>query len=489
MAVRNIGGIDTHVWVPPTYSALFKLTVTRADGTVDDITNIASFKLKDGVTDSIGNFEFSIPNVSENYTSIWTGMEVFKYYCDYATTATTIRFLGRCEKIAYRDNNVVVSGRSEALFLMEKNVNEVYISQDAGAVIIDIITTYGGGRFTTTNVTNPYGTNISLNFNQKPFFQAIQEICELVGADFYIDASSGARFFEKNTVRNTTDAMVHEYNIFEVSDFADDLLQVKNKIRVIGATIDGVQVFATAKDQTSITAYGERNLIIQDDSVEITAQAQEKADFVLAEKKIPPKVGEISSIMLATLQPGENLLLSDPANNLPPQYYRIISFEQSFDRDGDSTPMTVVSVERETIRMTHLMKQRVEIESLRTETSNNPYDLDNGKVFLFDSDEGIHSSTQIINGVLKPTTTNGTWTSGATPANSNITDIYLLPIGETLTGASFFISANGGISYELIVPRTLHTISSAAGTSLALKVTFSNADTQIDSINIMYDKE
>ncbi len=81
--------------MPPIYSANYKVVVEREDGTLDDITDILlSLKIEDGVTQGIGNFEFEIPNPNETYSDVWNGMEIFRFYCDYASEATTLRFRG-----------------------------------------------------------------------------------------------------------------------------------------------------------------------------------------------------------------------------------------------------------------------------------------------------------------------------------------------------------------------------------------------------------
>jgi len=81
LAVRNIRKITpVPHWIPPTSSACWKLTVTRKDGTIDDITQIASpIKIEDIITEGIGTFSFEIPNPSGTYTNVWTGDEIVLY--------------------------------------------------------------------------------------------------------------------------------------------------------------------------------------------------------------------------------------------------------------------------------------------------------------------------------------------------------------------------------------------------------------------------
>ena len=38
--VRSFKTIKPQVWIPPIYSANYKVTIERSDGTIDDITDI-----------------------------------------------------------------------------------------------------------------------------------------------------------------------------------------------------------------------------------------------------------------------------------------------------------------------------------------------------------------------------------------------------------------------------------------------------------------
>ena len=154
MVVKNLNNVTPTYWVPPIYTANWRVTVERSDGTIDDITDIIlNMKIEDGVTEGIGNFEFEIPNPNETYTDVWTGMEIFRYYADYAAgTPSTLRFRGRIEKPSNENNNMRCTGRSESLFVHEQNVSKDYVDKDAGYAIKDLFDTYGESRFDTSGI-------------------------------------------------------------------------------------------------------------------------------------------------------------------------------------------------------------------------------------------------------------------------------------------------------------------------------------------------
>ena len=80
MPVVSFVPIQGFFWTPPIYTTLYKLEVIRADGTIDNITDLVhACEIEDGVTDTIGRFEFEIWDPNETYVTAWTGNEVFKY--------------------------------------------------------------------------------------------------------------------------------------------------------------------------------------------------------------------------------------------------------------------------------------------------------------------------------------------------------------------------------------------------------------------------
>ena len=235
MAVRNLRSIRPKIWVPPSVTANYRLTVTRSDSTVDDITDILlAFKVTDGVTEGIGNFEFRIPNPNETYTSVWTGMEILNFYVDYASgTASTLRFRARLEKISRKENDVVCTGRTESLFVQDQTVTSSHVSEDAGSILKSLFDTYGQSRFNTASIDTSTGVSLTLNFVEKPFWSAVEDICTASGYDCYIDSSLVVQFIVQGSRVNTSEAIVHDSNLFETGDFAPDLQFIKNKIRVL----------------------------------------------------------------------------------------------------------------------------------------------------------------------------------------------------------------------------------------------------------------
>lgn len=486
MAVRNIKTIRPSFWVPPLYSALWKITVEDADGTEHDITSsCVTFNITDGVTDSIGTFEVMIPNTGD-YDNVFAHMDKFRYYCDYDTSATTIRFLGRVEKYNTKDAMLTLSGRSEALFLAGKNVTKQYADTDCSDIILDLISSYGESRFTTTNVSASTGTTLTVNWYNKPFMECIKEICDACGYDFYIDATSDAHFFEQGSVENTTDAIVHNNNLIEVNDNSTTIEDMKNKVVVYGAETDGTQVIYTSSDSASnLSTYGTREDVVTDSNITDEVQAQQYADYLRSTSGSTNPI-EVKSFLLAALQPGENIQVSSPIDGIAPNTYRCVTYTHELSSDGLST---TVSINKETRRVSHVIADRITVESQRQQTQFNAYGLSFSKNYLYDNDVGSHISTKIENGALKLSTgSSGSWTSDitASPDGNNIYVVYLVAQGTALDGASFEVSGNSGVSYDSVSLKSLTVLGTSIGTNLRVKVTFSSASTEIDSLAIMY---
>ena len=490
MPVRNIRKIKPKVWIPPKYHTKYGITVTRKDGTVDTITaKIANLEIKEGVTDSIGSFSFEIYNPNETYTGIWTGNEIFRYYSDYATTATTLRFRGRVEKVSYSGDKIKVNGRSEGVKLMDVKVTESYSNTECGVILKDLVAKYA--TFATVNNVNTSTTALTLTWTEKPFWDCIKELSEASGFDCYLDKDLDFHFFEIGSVINKNEGMVHGMNLIEVGEFAQDLSQIKNRIIVYGAERDGIQVIYTAEsldtDYGVNSDFGVHEEVIDDDSVVTETQAQELADALLDKNKNPPVVGEVKSILLATIQPGESIRLSSPLNNLPPGEYQCVDYKHTLGiQSGMLT--TTVSVSKEPRKIYHIMKTLIEGQNKQQKTSINPHKMKFSYNFLFDNDSGTHSDTEISNGVLKLQSgkSSGVWRSVGRDVSSNVSQVYLIVVGETLDGALIQVSCNHEVNYQTLTDKQLTTMTTAKGDNITIKVTLSNADTQIDSLSLMY---
>ncbi len=484
MVVLTAKKFNPIIWIPPSSSAIFKVTVERGDGTIDDITDeLMSLEIIDGVTGSIGTFNFVVPNGDESKNNIWTGMEIFRYYSNYGSTATTGIFRGRLEKISYKNNVVEVTGRSESRAFVDLTITASYSNIETSEILKDIIALKQDGTFTTNNIAAST-TYYTIDWVQKPFWEAVAELCKAAGFDCYVDFDRDFNYFESGSRQNTMDAAVLDVNIVDMDDFANDISQVKNKIRVYGASVGGVQVLYTAKDTVSQTDYGVREEIVMDTSILSYSSAKDVGDLVLSQKKDPPEVGGIRCFLMGTLQPGDQILISAAENNLPPAYRTINEYTISIDESGLYTHVVVSNQPR---TVSNVFKDILQRASSNIDTAVNVNELDYGYSFDFSVDSGTHTNTEIDEGVLKTTGgATGTWVSPIRTTSDNVTSVQLVLLGEQLDNVVVSVSANGGANYEVLENKVLLSLGPSVGTSLMIKVVFSSASSRVKGLNLLY---
>ena len=324
-SVRSLRRIPTFHWVPPVYSPVEKIELEQSDGTKTDITDrIFDGTLTDGITETIGNFNFLVDNSDQALSGKFSPYDELNVYMDYATSATTLRFKGKIEKVSNQNSQIRFSGRSVAFRVLGITVTQSFTNQYTHDILQSILDTYA--IYVTQNnidTTESTDTQISVNWYQKPFWECVQELCNKAGYDAYIDPSTDFNYFVIGTRQNSTEALVHNSNLIETGDFTPDLSVVKNRIIVYGGLIEGQQIIWTEEDSASIDAYDVRELIINDTNNITIDQAQARALYELSLNKDPPIVGEVSGLGLPTITPGDKIQISDPLNSLNPQYYAI----------------------------------------------------------------------------------------------------------------------------------------------------------------------
>lgn len=472
------------IWIPQEFRANFALTVEREGGTIDTITDrIHNLEIEEGVTETIGNFKFDIWDPNETFKEAWNnGYEIVRFYSDYAATADTLRFTGRIELPSMKGNKINVTGRTEGLFFFEVTVTQSFVDQNCDEILKSLNIIYSPGGFTTNNV-EPSSKKLTVNWSQKPFWECVQELCIAAGFDAYVDKDRDWNFFEIGSRTNDDEAIVHDQNLLEIGDFAEDITLIRNRIIVYGALVDGIRTFYMAEDLASQEKYNIiKEEVIRDDNILDNAQAKVIAEFHLSITKDPPVIGEVTGLLMATIQPGERIRLSSPENNISPGVYDIISYKHDV-----LNHKTIVRVNKDPRRVSHIIRNMITSQQKTQDTSANPKEMRFSFDLFFNDDNGTHSGTQITDGILKMegVVESATWISDARTHPSDITQAYLVVIGETLTGATYEVSADDGNKYQPITNKGLINFSNV-GKKLRIRVKTNDPDTQIDTIQVQF---
>lgn len=476
------------IFPPIRTDQVWKITVTDTSGTELDITGLISkCKIEDFATESIGSFEFEIEDPNEVYANLWTGYEVFKYYMDYGTIATTIKFRGRIERLSKRYHRLVVNGRRESVLFFDRKVTYLSSTPQATSTILNTLISTYAPTFTNTSVATST-TTLSVNWVEKPFWECVKELCSASGFECYDDAYLNFHYFESGSNENFEDAISHDYNLLDIGDFTPDLTQVKNKVKVYGATLDDLRIFYTSVDTSAniIANFGTltyKEEIIEDENITTYEQAVEVANYELSVKKNPPITGSVKAFLLPTVRPGDSVYISDVSNKLTPGFYVCNGYAEVIDYvEGEY--YTEVHLNKEPRKISHVIRDRIIIENKATKNASNPNGLGYSYLFTFDQDEGTHSSTAILNGILYPTSSTGTWISPTRVLSSNVDQVYLSLKAEDINNITISVSSDSGLTYQNISNGELLTIGSGDG--LVVRVVFNSATAAIQGLSLMY---
>lgn len=488
MPVRNISAlgrtkpIPVWVWIPPTFNPVWKIELYDGTTTYDVTDIVIKGEYKWGVTETIGKFEFKIDNSAQTYTNTFVPYNEIRVYLDYGATATTLRFKGLIERVSKKEHTLVLSGRGPAAKYSGKNVTYSAISTARSDILSAVISKYFSD-LTTTNLEADTGT-ATVNYFDIPFWDFVEDICGQATNDAYIDSSFDFHYFSQSSRQNTTEAVVHEYNLIETGDFAPDASFVYNKIKVYGQETNGVPLIATAEDSNSQDTYEVKELKINDSSITTQEQAQVRADYELSVNKDPPVIGSVFSLGLPTLAPGERLRISDPLNGLNPGYYNVFEFIHKFSNDNPF--MTEITIKKERTTIPNILKKRIKFESDISAVSN-PNEMDYSIIEDYNSDTGTNSGTTISTGALKVTSggSSGTWTSDSISLKG---DIQTLEVRLAGTGYLVLrVSFDGGITYINIFPNVLYTvISDLIITDIKIQIVLQTSNTQINTMGTLY---
>jgi len=167
-----------------------------------------------------------------------------------------------------------------------KLVSETYENKTVNEIITDLQSKYA----TTFDITNVNCTTTieAIYFDMKPMSKCLDELAERTGYHWYVDSDKKIYFFAEGSITSPFDITdTNGYCISDSLEITEDYEQIKNRINIQGGKIPNVQVH----DDASITAYGEHEIIIRDDSMSSEAEATQKANAILAAYKDPLKKG------------------------------------------------------------------------------------------------------------------------------------------------------------------------------------------------------
>jgi hypothetical protein len=502
--VRNLRGIGNTKpipvihFIPPVFAPVWKIDVVTDTETIDITDLLVEGSYLDGVTSSIGDFEFKILDPSNTYTNRIEEFDTVNVYLDYGKTATTLRFTGKIEKKSSQDQiYLTLTGRSIAMLTTGTNITYSSNGPKARSEILkDIINTkesdgvtpkYFGGLISDAGIEDDL-TEIEVNYEEIPFWNIVEEICISGGRDAYINPSLVFNYFLKGSRENSTEAVVEDINLVETFDYAKDTEEVYTKVRIYGKKTGDIPIIATSTPDTTNTKGIIKELKLDNSSVDSTTQATELAESEAADKKLPPTIGSIISLMLPSLLPGEKLKIANPTNNIPPAAYQINSFRQIFS--STESPKTELIIQKQKVDLSTILKSNIKFQSDIPDNVNQ-FDMDFSNVISFESDSGVHSNTVINEGFLKVKIgqNSGSWTSDLIELDDDVSAIEFRFTGDYLvqqygaTTSYIWFSLDGGTTWRIYSSETVEV---PTGRDLKIRIDLNAPDARVKAVSVLY---
>ncbi len=443
-----------------------KVEITRADGTIDNITanllfcefNLPLIQLE------IGNFKIKLDNNSEQYNDLYHGNETVNIYLDHSA-GTSLKFTGKIEKVKRvlgdAGNTLEIGGVHVAKDTLDKNIT-LSSTNTSSSILTTIAAELSG--FGTANITSTT-TNRTVNWSEKPFKLCFSDLCDLEGYDGYIDNSKGIHFFPAESITAELAYAHSEMNLLSNEGFGEDITEMKNVVTVYGKTVKGIKIVYKAEDTTVSGTYGVKEYVINDSNVTTNSEAKARADAELEILKGVKTIGKVTVWGLENINPGDLVWLS----LLPVKVqnkFKIVNIIHVWDLGEWRTTLELQDLSRRGI--SDYFKER-RVKELGLQKLDNPNKVRQTINFDFDSDNGTHSGTEVRDGrlYLKSGFSNGTWTYTTTIAftatqaeldiisndfeSSNVKIRFNSPDSFTILSKGNLISVNGGINVEIQV--------------------------------------
>ncbi len=459
--------------IPKTRNNQIKIELNGND--VTGRVNKSSFVLP--VTNGIGTFDLKLSNNQDETYSVG---DVVKFFAD-NKDATTTQFWGRVDHIeddiTKEGNFLSISGRHRSYQATEFLIcyNGVGPTSTILKDIIDKLpASYG---FTYANVATTTDS-MTVEWNYKPFWDCVIELCNYSGMDCYVDNDLDFHYFVENSILNETDAIVEGDNLLNSRGWGIDDYYEKTRVTVIGESIKGLPIIYT--DISSSEGDDIREVFIRDLSSNTEEKVKNLAEAKLIELSNRTPQATIKSFGLETIKPGDNLWILITRQKIYGQYKAVKIIHKFGTSIGGWR--TELLTEHEEEKLSEIINN-LDRKSDRVSTVENPNKFNYSWNFEFDEDSGTHSGTEIIDGVLKTTgAETGTWVSDLRELDEDVSSVEIRGNGQSLPGTVLYISLDG-ITFRKIKARTF---SVKSGNKMKVKVKFNSSATQIYDIVVLF---
>ena len=474
---------EMFIWIPKTYTPAYDVKING----VSILTDVYDVEFNLPVTEKTGQFEIILDNNHKAYSDAYIGGEIVQIYLD-NDQGNTLKFTGYIEntkkKVGDKGSTIALEGSHVAGKLLETTVTESYSEQELSVILKDLISTYASNFSYDDADIIASTTNASLNFNNKPFWECVIDLCVIGEYDCYVDNDSKFHFFPKNSIECIDDAVVFADNHLETAGLGENIIPVKNKIIIYGNTDSEIPIIYTTEDTASQASTYLKETVIRDSAITSYDEAKARGDAELTKLKDPVLKGKTSALALYYVNPGEKMWISIPPQKIHNKY-RVTNITHLIE-SGYAT--TECEVEDSVQSVPKYFRQRLSKE-IAMEDINNPNKMEYSYNFPFNDETNLStlSNMEAIEGYLRVTSgqSNGSVTSSARTAPADITSVELRVVGEGLSDASFKFSVDNRVSWQTIGIRDVLTPTST-GKYIALKIEATSSSVSIDDCVLLY---
>lgn len=438
------------------------------------------------VTNGIGTFNISLSNAFGQISGDYNIGDVVKFYAD-NSDATTLQFQGRVDyikdDISDSGQFLNIEGRHRSFLLNEylvcHNVSGIEPSVILKAIIDKLPSSYG---FTYSNVAAST-TTMDVEWNYKPFWDCIVELCNKAGFDCYVDNDLDFHFFEENSIANTTNAVVEGDNFIRCSDYGTNDYFEKTRVVAIGRDAAGLDIVYTAISSTEGDEI--REVFVRDLSANTYEKVKSIAEARLAEVTGKNPQAKILSFGLEAINPGDNIWFIIPRQKIATQY-KLVRIKHNFGMKVGGWRTELITEEEEVSTST-VLKGIVQ-KNQQITGSQNINKLKYSYNFDFEEDVGTHETTEIVRGFLKikGAGDSGTWISPTLELDENVANFEFRATGANISDVDYFVSARAGSIWQPVNELKTYKDFVPVGKNIRIKVVLNSNFSQVDSVSFLY---
>lgn len=478
-------GIKGTIWLPKEGTVVYDIKING----ISVRTTYISAEFSKVANPETGSFKITIINAAGEYNGLFNQDDTVQLYLEYqtavpTTTPTALRFLGYIDKIENNYDggfNLVISGSHITGKLFNVLVSEIFTGNTSVQSILNsIFSSYLDGTWT-LNYSATSSILPVIEWNEKPFWDCVAELCNIAQADCFVDDDKTIYFFDKLSRANDQEAIVWNQTLISFPNLGYQSLTAKNSVKVYGDDGTGLPVIYQTSDTTSQADIGLKELAIFNTDISTFQAAKDMGDANLGTyATVPDQLeGETTCFILDTLNPAEKIGVSNPTVGIQGQY-KVYKLTHKFP---DENTLVTVGKER---KVQQIFKKQAET-NLGLSNITNPYKMTRSWNLTFDSASDISSkdaNVQIVGGKVSLSSgTQGIFTSVST-LDSTASYVQLKAIGSNLSLITFEISTTNGASYQTLTLEALTALITPSD-SFILRVTMPN-NTEIDSIAILW---